>query len=224
MTAPLITAARLQLFARRSDYMAVAPKLEAAARRFGIDTPREVRHWLSHLYVESQGFTRLVENLNYSAKRLTQVWPRRFPTLAAAAPYANNPRALANKVYGGRGGNTGPDDGWLYRGSGPGQITFKGNFAEAGRGLKMDLVGRPELMRTWEIGALAAAWFWDAKGLNRIVAKDDDERIRATLEATVSENEYDDVRDARQVYNGGLHGFDEVKRQLLRAAAIWGDQ
>lgn len=44
----------------------------------------------------------LGENLNYSAKRLTQVWPARFPTLAAAQMYANNPRKLANKVYGGR--------------------------------------------------------------------------------------------------------------------------
>jgi putative chitinase len=224
MNAPLITAARLQLFARRSDYMAVAPKLEAAARRFGIDTPREVRHWLAHLHVESQGFTRLVENLNYTAKRLTQVWPSRFPTLASAAPYANNPRALANKVYGRRGGNIRPDDGWLFRGSGPGQITFRGNFAAAGRGLGVDLVGRPELMRTWATGSMAAAWFWESKGLNRIVAKDDDERIRATLELTISENEFDDVRDARVIYNGGLHGFDEVKRQLLRAATIWGDE
>lgn len=72
------------------------------------------------------------ENLNYSAKRLTEVWPSRFPTVAAAAPYANNPRKLANKVYGGRLGNTGPDDGWLYRGRGLAQITGKTNYAKFG--------------------------------------------------------------------------------------------
>ena len=78
------------------------------------------------------------ENLNYSAKRLTEVWPSRFPTLAAAAPYANNPRKLANKVYGGRLGNTGDEDGWLYRGRGLAQITGKANYAKFG------LVGTPD--------------------------------------------------------------------------------
>ncbi|HEV7305199.1 hypothetical protein [Ensifer sp.] len=72
------------------------------------------------------------ENLNYSAKRLTEVWPSRFPTLAAAAPYAGNQRKLANKVYGGRIGNVGPDDGWLYRGRGLAQITGKANYVKFG--------------------------------------------------------------------------------------------
>jgi len=76
----------------------------------------------------------LEENLNYSAKRLTQVWPSRFPTLAAAAPYASNPRKLANKVYGGRLGNTAVDDGWLYRGRGLAQITGKANYVKFGLG------------------------------------------------------------------------------------------
>ncbi|SDN84473.1 hypothetical protein [Ensifer sp. YR511] len=72
------------------------------------------------------------ENLNYSAKRLTEVWPSRFPTLAAAAPYAGNQRKLANKVYGGRLGNTGDDDGWLFRGRGLAQITGRDNYARFG--------------------------------------------------------------------------------------------
>lgn len=78
------------------------------------------------------------ENLNYSAKRLTEVWPSRFPTIAAAAPYANNPRKLANKVYGGRLGNADPGDGWLYRGRGLAQITGKANYAKFG------LAGAPD--------------------------------------------------------------------------------
>lgn len=88
---------------------------------------------LSEAYHETGGRMQPVtENLNYSAKRMTQVWPSRFPTVAAAQPYANNPKALANKVYGGRLGNDGPNDGWLYRGRGLAQITGKTNYAKFG--------------------------------------------------------------------------------------------
>jgi putative chitinase len=88
---------------------------------------------LAEVYHETGGKMQPVEeNLNYSAKRLTQVWPGRFPTLSSAQPYANNPQKLANKVYGGRMGNTGPNDGWLFRGRGLPQITGRDNYRRAG--------------------------------------------------------------------------------------------
>ncbi|HEV7306425.1 hypothetical protein [Ensifer sp.] len=88
---------------------------------------------LAEAHHETGGAMRPVEeNLNYSARRLMQVWPARFPTLASAEPYANNPRALANRVYGGRLGNVGADDGWRYRGRGLAQITGRANYATFG--------------------------------------------------------------------------------------------
>ncbi|MDE3796998.1 hypothetical protein I7G59_06570 [Sinorhizobium meliloti] len=88
---------------------------------------------LAETHHETGGrFQPVTENLNYSAQRLTEVWPSRFPTIASAKPYANNPRKLANKVYGGRMGNAAPDDGWLYRGRGLPQITGKENYAKFG--------------------------------------------------------------------------------------------
>ncbi|WP_018261873.1 hypothetical protein [Methylobacterium sp. WSM2598] len=97
------------------------------------------------------------ENLNYSsAARIRAVWPSRFPTLASAEPYVRNPRALANKVYGGRLGNTGPDDGWTYRGMGLVQATGKDNARRCTTRLRAlgyirpgdDLVATPEMMLT----------------------------------------------------------------------------
>lgn len=75
---------------------------------------------LANMHHETMGFTKFVENMNYSAKRLTQVWPSRFPTLASAQPYADNPQALANKVYANRMGNgsAASGDGWNFRGGG----------------------------------------------------------------------------------------------------------
>ncbi|MFA5899571.1 MAG: hypothetical protein WC829_10705 [Hyphomicrobium sp.] len=93
------------------------------------------------------------ENLNYSAKRMTEVWPSRFKTLAAAKPYANNPEALGNKVYGGRLGNDQPGDGYKYRGRGLSQITGKGMYAKFARLLNIDLVGNPDLALRPDIAA-----------------------------------------------------------------------
>jgi len=92
----------------------------------------------------------VTENLTYTtAERIRAVWPSRFPTIASAKPYVRNPRALANKVYGGRMGNTGPDDGWLYRGRTLVQLTGKDNYERATKklqelGFDVDLVKNPD--------------------------------------------------------------------------------
>jgi putative chitinase len=99
--------------------------------------------WLAYIMATAHHetgarFAPIEENLNYSAKRLCQVWPSRFPNASAAAPYAGSPEKLANKVYGGRMGNVAPGDGWKYRGRGLVQITGRTNYAKYG------LVDTPE--------------------------------------------------------------------------------
>jgi putative chitinase len=99
----------------------------------GHTDPRWLAYILATAHHETGArFAPVEEKLNYSAKRLTLVWPRRFPNLAAANPYANNPERLANSVYGGRLGNTRPGDGWKYRGRGLVQITGRDNYAKYG--------------------------------------------------------------------------------------------
>jgi len=94
---------------------------------------RFLAYMLATTFLETGGEMQPVtENLNYSAERLTQVWPTRFPDLASAKPYARNARKLANKVYGNRMGNTVADDGWRYRGRGLAQITGKSNYSRFG--------------------------------------------------------------------------------------------
>jgi putative chitinase len=67
--------------------------------------------------------------------------------MAMAAPYAGNPRALANKVYNGRMGNaSGSDDGWNFRGRGAAQTTGREGYARLAKATGLDLVNHPDLV------------------------------------------------------------------------------
>jgi predicted chitinase len=85
-----------------------------------LEAPLRAEHFLAQALHETGGLRILVENLNYSAPRLMQVWPSRFKTLEDAKTVEHNPRALANRVYGGRMGNGGliglaERRGWLQK-------------------------------------------------------------------------------------------------------------
>jgi putative chitinase len=66
--------------------------------------PERAAHLLGQASHESGGFKLTRENLNYSAERMCQVWPNRFKSLEYAAPFARNPKALAEKTYFGEWG------------------------------------------------------------------------------------------------------------------------
>jgi putative chitinase len=93
-----LTAEQLARFAPHCDAEVLAPAIAAAAASFEINTPKRLAHWLGQLSAESMGLTRFVENLNYSAARLCQVWPHRFPDEASAELCVHNPQRLANTV------------------------------------------------------------------------------------------------------------------------------
>jgi putative chitinase len=119
--------------------------------------------FVAQMLVETDRLEHLVEDLNYSAERLCQVWPRRFPTLADARPYAHNPEALANRVYGGRMGNTEPGDGWRYRGRGIPMITGKAGYAFLGELMGQDLVSNPELLEQPHFALEGGIHWWEKR-------------------------------------------------------------
>jgi putative chitinase len=161
---------------------AVAPRLTSADRAAwisalaepllaaGITTPRRVAAFLGQCSAESGGLHQLEENLNYSATRLCEVWPNRFPNAEAAGACAMNPEALANRVYANRMGNgdEASGDGWRFRGRGLIQITGRTayvNFAEA---TNMTLDQAVDHAVTQAGAASSAAWFWTTHELNTL--------------------------------------------------------
>lgn len=125
----------------------IAEAAPAVFSRYGIDSPLLVAHVMAQISHECGAGRDVVENLNYTAKRITEVWPTRFKTLADAAPYSGNPRALGNKVYNGRMGNRpGTDDGYNFRGRGGSQTTGREGYERVAKATKIDVVSNPDLL------------------------------------------------------------------------------
>lgn len=128
--------------------------------QFGCTTRERLVATIATCAAETGGFSLTAESGYYTtAARIRAVWPSRFPTAASAAKYVKNPKALFNFVYGARMGNqrdgVEDDDGWLYRGRGPGQTTGYDNYLEMERKLGLPLTKNPELLENPEIGLKA---------------------------------------------------------------------
>src|SRR3954471_21621891 len=80
----------------------VCDDLLLACAKFKISTPAQQGAFVAQCYVESMGFTRLEENLNYTTpERVLQVFPVTVTTLDQARRLCRNPIGLANLVYAG---------------------------------------------------------------------------------------------------------------------------
>lgn len=155
--------------------------LTAALQEFGITSKAEIAAWLANIAHESGNFTKLVENTNYSAVRLSQVWPGRYAAKgedgksipgspnALANRLGGNPQAVANNVYANRGGNgdEASGDGYKYRGRGPIGLTFLDNYRACGKALGLDLVNNPEQVENPTVGARTAGWFWKTNNIGK---------------------------------------------------------
>lgn len=144
-----------------------AEQAEEVLGDFGILSARERLHFfLAQIGHESGGLKIRSENMNFSAERMMQVWPSRFPDMASTTGFARAPEALANNVYGGRMGNDAPGDGWKYRGRGFIQITGKDGYRQVGDRAGLDLVADPDLALDPRNCLRIACAFWDWKRIN----------------------------------------------------------
>lgn len=95
---------------------------------FGITNDIHLAHFLGQIHHET-GFNLDTENLNYSPKRLLEVFTKYFIN-SNANEYGGRPIVIANRVYANRmgNGNESSGDGWKYRGRGALQLTGKYNY------------------------------------------------------------------------------------------------
>jgi len=141
--------------------------LNETFEKYEINTPKRQACFIGQTMHESGGYKFLKENLNYSAAALMRTWPSRFPDIDTAEKYERNPEKIANKVYGGRMGNTEEGDGAKYIGRGLIQLTGKENYANCGLGLGVDLLGNPDWLSNPKYAVMSAGWFWNKKNLNQ---------------------------------------------------------
>jgi putative chitinase len=176
---------------------ALANSLEEHATSVGVNTLLRRAHFIAQMAHESGGFRRFVENLNYSAERIAQVWPRLAPR---ASELAHKPDALGNAAYADRmgNGNEASGDGWRYRGRGLIQLTGRDNYRSAGSALDIGLIGSPQRAAEPADAVRIALWFWGSRKCNDAA-------------------DADDVARVTRLINGGLNGLED--RQRLTAAA-----
>lgn len=171
----------------------------------GCKTPEHVAMWIAQVGHESAGLTRMVESLNYSPEGLLATWPNRYgPSLARShGRVGDRPadqKAIALNVYGDRLGNRpGTDDGWMYRGRGPIQVTGRANYRECGIAIGVDLEQDPGALELRSTGAASTAWYWKKHKLTGYNG---------------------DVLAVTRRINGGTNGIQDRESRYAKAIAV----
>lgn len=172
--------------------------------KYAKENQNELAMFIAQCGHESCNFTRLEENLNYSAKTLLKLFPRKVNNITRAKEIADGgAKSVANFIYGNRAdlGNTLENDGWKYRGRGIIQLTGKNNYKKFGDLLKIDLVNKPDLaLQTQTACDIACAYWIDRK---------------ITIYARAG-----DVIATTKKINGGLNGLEDRRKRFDNALRI----
>lgn len=214
-----ITSAQIKAIAgggARADLVAsVVNGWPNAVAKAGLTTKLRAAHFLAQIMTETGGLRILEESGAYSASRISTIFgvgkhsAKVTPEEArriAALPVAQRGPVLFNRVYGvgnphkaAEFKNTGPNDGWLYRGGGMMQATGKSNYAVMAKKTGLPLVEHPELLHVPGSAFTAAYLEWAQDG-----------RCNAAADR-------DQVATVRKIINGGSNGLAECRGYLEKA-------
>lgn len=178
-------------------------KYSTMFKKYGVDTPLRVVHFLAQLDAES-GMVPRSENLNYSKEGLLKTFTKYF-TNSTATQYARKPEAIANRVYANRMGNgdESSGEGWKYRGRGFIQITGKNNYKKLSEYTGVDYINNPDLLLNEADSIISALWYWKVNNLNRFADIDNIDKVSDMVNIGRPTERY-----------GDSHGFDKRKKFL----------
>lgn len=173
-----------------------------ALGRYAVTSAMELAHFMAQASEECGQGLEMIENMNYTAARLLEVFPTHF-TPAMAHRWEHNPRGIADIAYGGRMGNAPPpsDDGWRYRGAGLTQVTGRDGHAALQKvldahGAGFSVIESPELIVSPRYAFECGIADWIACGCQKYAV--DDNILMETKRL-----------------NGDTNGLEERQRQLV---------
>lgn len=193
--------------------MELANKYKSLLNSYHVNTPLRLAHFFAQIEHES-GLKPKEENLNYSAKRMLEIFKSDFDTnrdkwlspkeKEKVLELIGHPDRIANFVYANQGGNgdESSGDGWKYRGRGFIQNTLKGNYIVLSKDTRIDFLNNPDLLLIEANSMIAALWFWNKNNLNTFADRDDIVSITKRI-------------------NGGTNGLDDRKRLLIKYKNIF---
>lgn len=170
--------------------------------KYEINTLPRITMFLAQTCHESNRYTVLRENLNYSSDGLLKIFPKYF-NKALADLYQRQPQKIANRVYANRMGN-GPEtsgDGYKFRGIGILQYTGKENIQKFAEYTNKSIDEVLDYMLTPEGSVEAACLFWKTRALNLLSDKED-------------------IVSVTKKINGGTIGLEHRKEEYLRIKNI----
>ncbi len=209
-----IDAARFKAFAPRAVPGTLAA-LQAAATKHGLTDRLVLAHWLGQMHVESGGYAKLSESLNYSTVRLRALFGKHRISDAdcqrlgrlekvvngkKVVTRAADQEGIANVVYGGPWGlknlgNSQPGDGWRFRGGGYKQLTGRANYEHYA-------VTADDLLDPVKSADVAARFFVER--------------------GCVAKARQDNVEAVTLLINGGQNGLADRKTQTAKAKGVVG--
>ena len=174
--------------------LSVTGELDDVIKKYNINSPLRISHFLSQIAHESNNFKALRENLNYSAEGLLKIFPKYFSKDTASA-CARKPETIANIVYSNRMGNgdRASGDGYKFRGRGFLQLTGKDMYKAYGDYIEVDLITNPDFVAT-KYALSSAAWFFQKKGLWKICDLGGDTET---------------IKKLTRLINGGTNGLED---------------
>ena len=159
---------------------------------YDINTIVRASAFLANVAHESGEFKIFEENLHYSRESLLRVFPKYFNEKNVDR-YANNPEAIASRVYANRMGNgdEASQDGWKFKGRCLIQITGKNNYLEISKELNKTLPETISYFTTKEGCLVGSLIWWSKNNINKIADKGS-------------------IVQVRRAVNGGVIGLSDV--------------